>query len=194
MTDQSFSQFLRDVSHDIRKLSRHRLYPLMMILDDLRNEKGNAFSELFKVIIVSQKTEEHQDLLSFGIGKKGVAVDIDGLKYESIGLGCLPTGRFDLALAIVETSTGCVASFHYNASIYQETTIQRLAHNYLNLLQNIVSDPHKNLADIGIISDEEKLQLDIWNRTALDPKEKSDFIKQFEKRVRATPKAPAIVF
>lgn len=192
---QKFSQLLKDVSKDIRNMSKHRLYPMSMIMDNLRAKKGSKLSDIFKILVVSQKAENCKELLSFGAGKKGVIIDLDELKYESVGLGSLPLGRFDLALAIIETSNGYVASFHYNASIFHEDEIKRLAHNYLKLLESVANDPNKKIGELSLVSEEEEiLQLNVWNDTVTDFEGKGDFINWFEKIANTTPKAIAVVF
>lgn len=193
--DQEFSQFIKRVHHDMRNMSRHRLYPLPMIMEDLRLEKGSTFSQLFRAIVVSQKVKEYKEIFSFGVGKKNVTIDIDGFKYESAGMGLLTTGRFDLALAIVETSDGYVASFHYNGLVFKETTIRGLANNYIKLLESIVSDPNKKIGELSIVSDEEQyLQLDVWNSIEKDFKDNRDFINWFERRANENPEGIALVF
>lgn len=192
--DQEFSEFLKEVNRDIRSMAKHRLYPLSMIMDDLRAEKGNAFSELFKVLVVSQETKENKEFGSFGVGQQGVTIDIDGLKYESIGMGFLPTGRFDLALAIVDTASGYVVSFHYNAALFDEAAIQGIAQNYLKILESIAQDPSKKIKELTVVCDEEQsLQLDVWNRTA-EEIESGEFIAWFEKRAEESPDAIAVLF
>lgn len=193
--EQEFARFAAKVSEDIRNMSEHRLYPISMILDDLRKEKGNKNDKLFTALVVSQKAEESEELCLFGIGKLGIATTIDGLKYESIGVGHLPTGRFDLVLAIVETSNALILSFHYNSSIFKEFEIKNIANNYLKLLTNIAYDPYKKIGELAVVSDEEQhLQLNIWNCISSDIENQGSFLKHFEEKAASNSKAVAVVF
>lgn len=195
LLEQEFAQFAAGVSGDIQNMSEHRLYPMTRILDDLRNEKGNKNDKLFTVLVVSQKVEEGEELCLFGIGKLGIIANISGLRYESIGIGYLPTGRFDLALAIVETPNNLVLSVHYNASIFKELEIRSITHNYLKLLTTIAYDPYKKIRELSVVSDEEEhLQLNIWNCVSSDIENQESFLKHFEEKAAANPKAVAVVF
>jgi len=195
LPDESFSQFIKNIGDDIKNMSQHRLYPLSMIKSDLRETKNNTIESLFKVLVVSQKTNKNKEMLSFGIGRDNVILNIDGFKYESTKIGCLPTGRFDLALAIIETENKYVVSFHYNTGIYEEIDIKRLLNNYLKLLQSIVANPDEKIEDLEFVSDQEdNLQRYAWNNTKKEFQQKRSFLELFEDQAKTNPENIAVIF
>jgi amino acid adenylation domain-containing protein len=190
-----FSTFAKNIGRDIRSMLKHRLYPLTNLMDSLREERGASFSELFKIIVVSQIIKEYPEISAFGVEKENVSINIDGLIYESIGVGHLNAGRFDLALGIVETHQECVVSFHYNEALCNKPDIQSLAHNYLKILEEIADNPDQKIGQISIIPEEEKqLQLDKWNSTFVEFEQEKSFVECFEDQARTRPEAIAVVF
>lgn len=190
--DESCSQLLKRVRADLREMSVHKNYPLIQIKEDLRQEHSQSVTDLFRALVVSQRMDEYKEIVSFGVGKKNISLDVDGVKLKSTGIGFLPAGRFDLALALVKTCQGDVISFHYNGEVFDEKFIQLFFDNYETLLRSIAEDPNKKLSELESISkSEKKVLLEDWAFTEKTVVPET-FLEQFARSVEKTPEAIAI--
>ena len=193
--EEKFSSFLQNIGKDISNMKQHKFYPFSMIKEELDFSDGQQASNSFKILVVSQKVKKNKEIIAFGLGKKGIIADVDGFKYESIGIGFLPTGRFDFTLAIAESSQGYILSFHYNSLLFDFKSIQRFAQNYLKLLDSIIDDPETKIGELPVLSSKEySLQLDLWNNTTVNFDNTKGFIRRFEKIAKAYPETMAIDF
>jgi Condensation domain/AMP-binding enzyme/AMP-binding enzyme C-terminal domain/Phosphopantetheine attachment site len=67
------------------------------------------------------------------------------------------TGRanFDLTLNLHHTSRGLAGSFEYSTVLFDVSTIKRMAADFQNLLESILADPGKRLADLQESSEQD---------------------------------------
>ncbi len=157
-TDENFSLFLTQVHNHIQDMAKHRQCPLSQIVEDLIKTNGPTHAKLFKILVVSQKVSDCQQFLLFGVNRQDATVAIQGLKYESTGIGHIPTGRFDLALAILETSNEeTFLSLHYNSSIFSKLEISRIGSNLLSTLKFITNNILAKISSISVLRRRKKL-------------------------------------
>ncbi|NGX29461.1 MAG: Tyrocidine synthase 3 [Candidatus Anoxychlamydiales bacterium] len=193
--EEGFSTLLQKTGKNLHNMKKHKFYPFSRIREEFDFSDIRQISNPYNILVVSLKVKKNKEIVDFGLGKKGIIADIDGFKYESIGMGFLPTGRFNLVLAIVESSEGYSLSFHYNAYLFDLKSIQRLAQNYLKLLDSIIDNPEKKVAGLAILSDKEyNLQLDFWNNTKVTLDVTEGVVSRFEKIAKKQPNAIAIEF
>jgi amino acid adenylation domain-containing protein len=105
------------------------------------------------------------------------------------------TTRPDLALAFHETDQGLNGTIEYNAELFEQATIARLAGHLQTLLQDIVAFPQQRLSDLALLTDAERHQLLIeWNDTSAAFPEDRCVHELFEAQVERSPDAVALVF
>jgi amino acid adenylation domain-containing protein len=176
-----FSSLLKQIRHDLDQLKQNRLYPCTQIRMDKQNECQGAGQRLFDVLAISQRFGAHKEIGSFGVGRRGVELEIAGIKLTSIGIGVLNAGRFDLSLASVQTSEGEVISIHYNAQVLDDGVVQSFGRNLLCLLRQVAQDLDKPLQNLKYISDNEMALINS-GLAALNEGEKIEpFLKRFQK-------------
>lgn len=187
------SSFIKQVRAHLRSLSKHRHVPLRTILDDLRKEKGNTFSNLFRITMVSQKSHENNEFFSFGVQRRNNVIKMGSLEHTSIGIGFLPTGRFDLALAVVETGQDQVLSFHYNSNLFSKEEIKHLANSYLRLLKEVIISPDRSIASLSFFSEKEQITSFYTENSHIETHQKElSFYKSFEKHAKSHPHTIAL--
>jgi amino acid adenylation domain-containing protein len=94
-----------------------------------------------------------------------------------------------------ETKSGLRGSLHYNPDLFDDQTMIRMLGHLQVLLEGIISDPDRRLADLPMLTQTEKHQLLVeWNDTGRDyPKDKC-IHELFEEQVERTPDAVAVVY
>lgn len=73
---------------------------------------------------------------------------------------------FDITLKVHKIGDSIYGGFEYNADLFEESTIARMAESYQTLMRNIVSDCDQTIASTSAVSDLEKRKLILeWNKT-----------------------------
>src|SRR6266516_3927036 len=105
------------------------------------------------------------------------------------------TAKIDLALALAERPEGLLGSLEYNTDLFDDATIARMMSHWQVLLEGIVADPAQPLAELHLLTEEERhLLLVEWNATQVDYPRDQCYHQLFEAQVERTPDALAVVF
>ncbi len=109
----------------------------------------------------------------------------------------LETGmsEFDLSLELTDGPDGLACRFEYSTDMFDAATILRMAGHWQTLLEGIVDAPTLRLAELPLLTEQERRQLLVeWNATQeVYPADKC--IHQiFEAQVERTPDLVAVVF
>ena len=88
----------------------------------------------------------------------------------------------------------CVA-LEYSTDLFKSSTIDRMADGFRNLLEAIVADPGRRLADLPLLSESERHQLlGEWAEAPAIPHEDIAIHHRFERQVELSPDAVALVW
>lgn len=102
------------------------------------------------------------------------------------------TAKFDLSMEVTPTENECNIRMEYNQAKYDEALIDRLVQGYISVLNQLRVE---NLADISVLSDEEKKTiLYEFNHTAVDYPRNKCIHELFVEQVKRTPDKVALVF
>jgi amino acid adenylation domain-containing protein len=119
--------------------------------------------------------------------------------WELAGLSITPqevdtgTTHFDLTLHISDTGQGLIATFAYNADLFDAATIDRMLLHYEKLLEGVCESPGRRLSQIPILSEAERHQLLLdWNDTSIEQTNELCIHQLFEAQVARTPGAIAV--
>ena len=115
------------------------------------------------------------------------------------GLRVLPTdngtSKFDLSLTFIEEREGLSGELEYNTGLFDRPMMERLQGNLETLLQGIVADPARPIAELPLLTAEEsRRMLEEWNRTTAEYPSAACLHQLFEAQVERTPEATAVVF
>jgi amino acid adenylation domain-containing protein len=103
--------------------------------------------------------------------------------------------RFKIKLAGVERDDSLSIEFHYDANLFDEADVQRLAGHFITLVDSILGTPDVAISELGILSKVELQQLFIeFNNTKIDFPRLQGIHQRFEQQVEKTPEAIALVY
>jgi amino acid adenylation domain-containing protein len=151
----SFSELVRRVRDVALDAYAHQQLPFERLVEDLRPTRLLSHNPLFQVMLVLQNAP------TLPILDDAPAEDNDDNPPVYLG-----TAKFDLTLVIAETASGLAGSFEYNTDLFDHSTITRMIRQFEKLLTSIVSDPHRPIAQLPLIPQQERrTQLEEWNAT-----------------------------
>jgi len=177
----SFRQLLSQVREVTLEAYDHQDLPLEKLIEELKSERDLSRSPLFQVMFVFQNTPSKP--------------------WELPGLTITPlevhsgTSKFDLILALEETSEGIKGGVEYNTDLFEAATITRMVGHFQTLLESIVANPQQRLSDLPLLTAAEQHHLLVeWNNTRTNYPSNACIHQLFEVQVERTPNAVAAVF
>ncbi|MGY4761311.1 non-ribosomal peptide synthase/polyketide synthase [Paenibacillus caseinilyticus] len=174
--------FLQQVAKEQQSLLRHQKYPYNHLIQNLREKHQNhSIQRLFGIVM------EYQ-VLSFP--------EVDHLKLLTKPDFCGHEMN-DFVIHIKESinENQIDLDVDYRTHVFQESEIEGLIQRLLLTVQFMLRSPHTTIAEISLISEEERrLILTEWADTAAPyPKEKT-IHQLFEEQAARTPERTAVTF
>ena len=177
--ESRFSEFLKQVRTDVLDAQGHSNITFGSLLPKLKLDRDLSRPPLVSIV--------------FNVDKLGAKFDFGDLVVERV-----ETPKrfvtFDLNVNVVDSGTGLVVEFDFNADLFDAATMQRWLRHFEVLLAEIVRDPSQTVARIDILGAEERQRL--LGRIPQTDKRKTGVQlvhRQFEAQVRRTPAAIALV-
>lgn len=161
----TFRQLLMGVRRTLLEAHEHQGYPYGQLLEDLGLPATPNRCPLFDVAVVHRE-----------------------LHYGMPGLS------HDLALTWTREARGIEGAVAYSPGLYEAATIERFGRHLLNLLRHGLEDTSVALADLGMLTGEERRQVAAWNDTAHDYPRDRSVHELFEEQVERAPDSTALVF
>jgi amino acid adenylation domain-containing protein/non-ribosomal peptide synthase protein (TIGR01720 family) len=146
---------LRDLLAHVREVTlgaySHGEVPFEHVVQALHPQRELSRSPLFQVMFAEQHdVMPHQS-------------------WEEITLQVqepvLEAAKFDLSLFVQEHAQGIDAWMEYSSDLFEAATITRMLLHWQQALQALVQQPDQRVADIVLLTDEERALLDTWNAT-----------------------------
>ena len=190
----SFRDFLSQVRQTVLGALDHQDYPFALLVEKLQVERDSSRAPLFQAGFVLQKFLESQDLQKVLLSSKKTLMNWGGLEVEPFVLEQYES-QYDLFLEMLEEDSSLVGLLKYNADLFDQQTIARMASHFQNLLEGIVNDPQQRVTALPLMTEVEREQILVeWNNTKTDyPKDKC-IHQLFEEQVEKSPDAVAVVF
>ncbi len=179
--DLSFRQILRRVRETAMEAYSNQDLPFEKLVEELQPERDLSRNPLFQVtfqlfnVPASDRTEanlsEHSSLVEIQRG----------------------TSKFDLRLDTWESPDGLRGQLEYSTDLFDRGTIVQMICHLRALLDAVAADPDRPLAEIELLSaDEKKRILSDWNQTATAYPAERSIEALFARRAAASPEAVAI--
>jgi amino acid adenylation domain-containing protein len=178
---RSFEELLERVREVALAAYRHADVPFERIVEELAPDRDLSRNPLFQVMFETRPT-----------GSAGY--DLPGLHAEAVPVA-RPTAKFDLMLSARQRPDGSLHLwFEYATALFDEATVRRLADHYRRLLTAAVTDPHRPLDRIGMLSPAEHDRLVAgWHDTTV-PAPDECLPEMFLTQAARTPHAVAVAF
>ena len=190
----SFRDFLSQVRQTVLGALAHQDYPFALLVDKLQLERDSSRAPLFQAYFVLQKFLESQDVPKDFFSSKKTLMNWGGLEVEPFVLEQYES-QYDLLLEMFEEDSSLVGLLKYNADLFDEQTIARMAGHFQNLLEGIVNDPQQRVTALPLMTEVEREQILVeWNNTKTDYPNDKCIHQLFEEQVENNPNAIAVVF
>lgn len=179
--DPTFIEVLRRVKKMNLDAFTYQEMPFDKMLEVLKPERDPSLTPYFQVMFIMQNTQK-------------VELDLPGLKAEQIDVEN-DLALFDLRLQLYETEDGLKGGIEFDSRLYKPSTIKRMSEHLLNILEFVADNPQTKVADITMMTGEERRQIlaDFNNTDA--PYSKDKVISEyFEEQAEKNPDTVAVIF
>ncbi len=173
----------------------HQDFPFGLLVNRLKGNPDPSRPPVFQVMFAHQKVERLDDagLAPFALGIPGARLNLHGLDAVSIALD-KQTALFDLTMMTARNGDRLCVAIEYSTDLFKPSTIDRMAEGFRNLLEAVVADPRRKLADLELLSDRERHRLlRVWAQAPAIPDDDRAIHHRFERQVERTPDAVALV-
>jgi len=176
----AFITLLSRIKEEILQAYDHQDVPFERIVEEIQPERNLSYHSLFQVMFVLQNAP---------MGKLELPnLQLTPWEMEQV------TAKFDLVLSMVETEQGLQGKWEYRTDLWDDSTIERMASHFDNLLSDIVAHPHKTVNELPFLSQTERSQLLVdWNNTQSEYPQNKCIHQLFEEQIELTPNAIAVV-
>ena len=174
--DKEFTEFLSVIMESIQNAFSYVGLSFERLVDAFGQECHPDHSPIIQVVLV------YQDLSSKD------ALPLNASEIEKL------SANFDLTFNICTTENQISVILKYNADLYEEVVVERMAGHFAKLTNVIVNNPDTFVCNLPILSQEEQHLLLEWNNTASDYPSDETICSLFEAQVEQTPKRVAVLF
>ncbi|MFZ0538614.1 MAG: condensation domain-containing protein, partial [Candidatus Sulfotelmatobacter sp.] len=176
----SFRELVRQTRSFALESYNHQDVPFEKLVEELIPQRSLETHPLFQVMFTFQNIPKQ-------------VFEIPGLRIKEMGFEA-GIAKFDLSAEVWEND-----EFHcqieYNTDLFEQSTIRRMLAHFETLLSTVVENPDLTVAQIPIMSTEERQQVLVdWNQTAADYPRDLPLHRAFEEQVEARPGATALLF
>ena len=177
----TFSNFINNVKDICLESYKYQSYPFDELVSKLNLTRDTSRNPLFDTMFIYQNNGY-------------TPVSFNGINAEYY-IPKSKISKFDLSLEIVPNGETLSLSFEYATKLFDEGFIKNLSNHYINILNAILENTEIKIANIDMLSKEEKNKIlyDFNNTKADYPKDKT-IAQLFEEQVEKTPDNIAVVF
>ena len=167
------------------------------MVERLASGRVAGASPIFQVMFILQKDRFLGDgsLAPFALREPGSRLSLAGIPIESRALNWRVT-QFDLTMTVVASEGGTLAgTLSYSTDLFDAATIDRMLGHYRTLIEAVVDDPGRPIADLPILTEAERQRVLVeWNETAGEDSTHELAHRLFEAQAARTPEAVALTF
>ncbi len=141
----TFETLVSRVHHLALEAQANQDVPFERLVEELAPKRDLSHNPLFQIAIVLHNLpDEKLDL-------PGLSIVVQETSAE--------TTAFDLVLHISETGSGLSARFEYDADLFDESTIARIASQFDLLTERVLKDPNKRVGGFSLLREDEEAQM-----------------------------------
>ncbi|MFE9921507.1 non-ribosomal peptide synthase/polyketide synthase [Streptomyces sp. NPDC005774] len=175
-------RFVESVRATVLDAFAHDGVPFDRVVEELAPPRDPSRTPLVQVLVVQQAAPARPPLAA------GVRIEEHPLPR--------PAARFDLVLEFAPRADGgCELTVEYNTDLFEAATVARMSRQLHRLLEGMADGPHRTLAELPLLSDDERRTLlDSWNPPAPagDHADGATLPALFEAQVARTPDRTAV--
>ncbi|MEO0970104.1 MAG: amino acid adenylation domain-containing protein, partial [Cyanobacteria bacterium J06639_18] len=182
----SFVEYLQQVKTEIELAKPRCNYPFSQLLKELQLNSQSSHPPICQVGFEYYNIAKLKEISQL--------FDQENHEFEFFKVNQQST-EFDLSLSLLESQENLLASIYYNSDLFDEDWIYRTVEHLQVLLESIIETPQKSIAQLEILTKQERNKLLInWNDTEKSYDLSSCLHQLFESQVECTPNANAVTF
>ncbi|WP_458110063.1 amino acid adenylation domain-containing protein [Bacillus zhangzhouensis] len=177
--EQTFKQLFQKVQQHALEAENYNFMPLYDI-----QQKTAAGGQLFDHLVGFENYPLDQELSGDTMSARlGFSIDVkDGFEQTN----------FDLNVLVYPGKTWTL-KIKYNAKAFEEMVIENISKHLTNLMKQIIQNPEVRLHEVTCITEEEKQQIEAWNKTERDYPKHLSIPELLKERIKAQPDHLALV-
>ncbi|MCB0124670.1 MAG: amino acid adenylation domain-containing protein, partial [Caldilineaceae bacterium] len=158
-----FLDFLGQMRTTVLEALVHQDFPFGLLVERLQrgqDGKGRDSSRppLYQATFALQKPQQTTHMLNSATAGEASRMEWGGLTVSPYELGQYQ-GRVDILLEMFEGPEEITATLRYSTDLFDAATIEQMARNFVTLLQGIVENPQRSIAQLPLLSTTEQQQL-----------------------------------
>ncbi|WP_306352308.1 amino acid adenylation domain-containing protein [Flavobacterium sp. '19STA2R22 D10 B1'] len=180
-----FEKLLELQKDTLLEAYKYQALPFDVLVDELEIQKDLSRSPLFDFMVILQ----NQRSIANSEGDTLDGIIVKKYKKEKKYSQC------DMTFSFTESESHLGLSIEYNTDIYNEDFVKMLVNHLERFISNGIQSPHKAIANISYLSNEEIKQLTLINNATNQVYDKSKtIITLFKETVVKSPNSIALVF
>jgi amino acid adenylation domain-containing protein len=177
--EKPFREFLREVRERTLAAFENQDYPFEDLVEKIAVHRDVSRNPLFDVMFALQ----NMDISELRIP----GLELSPYEHEVV------IAKFDMSWDCVESEEGLLFSVTYCTKLFKAETIERFINYFKKIVTSMLEDPQVKIADIEIISEEEKEQvLHRFNDSRVEYWYNKRVHELFEEQAARTPKKIAL--
>jgi amino acid adenylation domain-containing protein len=163
----TFAEFLAQVRTTVVGGLEHQEFPFLELANRLASERDLSVSPIFQAAFMLEKSQraEHEGASLFFMGHPGTRLEVGGLVLEPFALEHRAV-QYDLLLMMEAMGEHLYGSLQYCSEIFTPETVQRMAAQYITVLEQVVVDPFRRISEISLLTEADRRQILVeWNRS-----------------------------
>jgi amino acid adenylation domain-containing protein len=162
---KTFTEFLQEVKQKVLDVFENQDYPFEELVEKVVTDRDTSRNPLFDTMLMFQNIEM---VSTENILEDEKMLTLTPVEYK------VHSAMFDLTLIVHERDKQFLLEFEYCTRLFRDETIERFISYFHKIVSEVITDPGIGLAEIEIISDQERNQvLYEFNKTRVPyPKEK----------------------
>ncbi|MFA1547952.1 amino acid adenylation domain-containing protein [Actinomadura chokoriensis] len=137
----SFRELMARVRDVTRESYAHQDLPFEVMVEELCPERDLGHGQIFQNVFVLQNAPLP-------------LLDLAGLRVERVPMPAT-TAKFDLMMSLEENGAGAEGAIEYATDLFTAPTIERLAEQFVRLLERATDDPDRAVGDLELMSADE---------------------------------------
>jgi amino acid adenylation domain-containing protein len=133
--DPTYQQILQRVRPVALEAYAHQDLPFEFLVEALHIQRDIDRNPLFQIVFALQDAPD-------------AVPSIEGITIEPLAIQ-LETALFDLTVEVKEAAEEFVVSANYSTDLFEDATIQKLLHDYKQILHLVSSNPHTRLSELS---------------------------------------------
>lgn len=180
----TFEELLQETKKETLECYENQDFPFDLLVESLALDRDMSQSPIFNVMLAHNNTETEDDALMLN------GLNIMPYAYSDD----FNMSKFDLIFFMNEIRGGVSVTVEYNSDLFERSTVERMAENFLIMTENVLANGDIPVASISILSQESrKLVVELFNNT-YDPITPVTLQELFQQQVQKSAEHVAVVY